>query len=331
MLDGARPRPSSRIVTLRTAAGSAVQGRIQERRGDVLSLTRADGTAPFELRKEQLSGASWYFAVKALGPVTVSAVATPDEMSTHFVELGHIASAAGLWFPALEEYRRAGDADLRRKQESLERMRDADNGRAAAWSSLADAAGRKSRFGEQRALLEMIAFRARGTAAAERANVQILALRSKPTASPDDARDVAAAVLRAKVRIERAKILTARADTVDPSDPSRDRWYERAAVAAAGARRIVGIAAQRVPHARTPWRTEPQNLLAEARAAEAEALTARAAFAVSGGRFQLGERAARGALARDPANAKAQRILDEATSGLLRSGVLTGSPPPNRR
>lgn len=332
VLDGASPKPSSRIVTLRTAAGSAVQGRIQERRGDVLALTRADGSAPFELRKEQLHGASWYFAVKALGPVTVSAVATPDERATHLMELGHIASAAGLWFPAIEEYRRAGDADLRRKPDSLERMRDAENGRAAAWGALADAAGRKSRFAEQRSLLETIAFRARGTAAAERANVQIMALRAKNTgASPEDARDVATALLRTKVRIERAKLLTARADAIDPADPSRDRWYERAAAAAGVARRIAGIAAQRTPASRSPWKIEPQVLLADARLAEAEALTARAAFAVAGGRFQLGERAARRALSRDPSSAKAQRILDDALSGLLRAGILTGSPPPSRR
>ena len=270
--------------------------------------------------------------MKSRGPASVGAVPTADEMGAYLTEMGHLASAAQMWFPAAEEYRRAGDADLRRKQESLQRMTEAETGRAVAWAARADLAGRTGRPADQRALLETIAFRARGTAPGERANIQLLALRAKESApTRDDADRVATATDRARRRIERAKVLTARADVLATGDPSRDAWYARAAYAAFCAARITGIAAQRYAPTVAPWKLEPRVLIAEARVAEGAALAARAALAVSGGRFALAERLAQRALVRTPGDAKAKRALDEAQAGLLRWGVLVGSPPPGVR
>jgi hypothetical protein len=193
-------------------------------------------------------------------------------------------------------------------------------------------------------LLEMVAFKGRGTAAATRAEIQLLTARKErelESAKLDDAerarRTADARILadrtvaRARLRLDRARRLLDRVARAAGGDATADRTCARAEWAAASARRLIQVAAFRDPPATVHWTTAPEVVVTESRLVSVSVLEAWALRAVAGGRFDFAVRTARRGAALDPASDSLKRLVTEAEAGLARTGVLLGSPPPGKR
>ncbi len=334
---GGEPRRASdRVVNLRTAAGSVVTGRIVSRPDPNVHLGVAEGGRDSlqALLRSQLHPLSYFVAHLAF--------VAPDDGKGH-MDLATIALTSGYWPLAQRELQRAMAADAGLTSQAAAQLRDVESRRILDWVKEAEASLKAGDRDRAVQLLQMVRFKAQGTPQAIRAEALLLQVKrdreveeeglddaARQRAAAESEQRVARAVVAARARLVRARALLTEAQAGGLPDPGVERLLSRADAAATGAQRMVLREAWRRPAASAPWPDKPQTLASEARLLRAEVAVARAVRAVAGGRFEIGARFARRASYFDASNQKAPGVLDAAELGMVRRGVLTGSPPPDK-
>ena len=348
VVNGPPRGPTERLRTLRTSAGSLVSGRLQgppTLQGLTVLRTEGGKTLPSTLPKSQVNALSWWLATADFPPGWDGRTAAePSALAEHARRLADLAADSGWWPLAMRCVTDAVRIDPSRAQLARTRLQEIDTLRVEDWARRAETALREQDRDLSQRLLEMVAFKGRGTPQATRADLLLLQIRKNrelATHALSDAEKVRRvtdalaatqrALGRAKLRLERARRVLEEAVRAAPGDVGTDRMFARAAWSATWARRTVQATAWREAGAGADWDTDPSTIVTESRLREASVLAAWAARAVASGRFDLGARLARRGIALEPSNEPLAKILGEAESGRARTGVLLASPPPGKR
>ena len=344
--NGAPRGPEERVRRMRTSAGSVLLARVEAApTSQGIRIVRNDGgkAVTTTLPRNQVGPLSWWLVQRDFGPGW-DGRSVPDavDLAKFRTDLADLAVESGWWPLALRSLGQAMAIDPIQGPALRLRVQDVETKRVEDWVKRAEAAGKSGDRERAAHLLEMVVFKGRGTGVAARADLQLLQLRKDREAAlvklteaervrtATDAKQAAErCVVRARMRLDRARKLLEKANGAAVSEPSVDRTMARAELAAWSARRLVQQTVHRAPD--VAWSAAPATLVTESRLASLSVLEAWATRAVAGGRFGFGLRLARRALAIDGASETAKRLLAEAESGLARSGVTQGSPPPGKR
>jgi hypothetical protein len=331
VVDGDPPKITDRVWKLRTESGSSFAARVLGRPDPNVHVQIGNAAATAYLRSK-LDPLSYYRAVKVWSPET-------DGKAQ--LELGTIALSSGFWAVAQQDFRRAMAADPTIASEAGAQLREISDRRSQQWLEMADKAKKAGDRDGAALLLALVRFKSPGTPLATRADVmriQIQRERDDEEKALDDAarrraaadaKDrVARVATSARARIDRARRLVDEARQAPANDPGTERTLARADQAAYSAMRVVQKAAFRDPASVVAWPTKPESLAREARTLRAEIAAIHAAREIGGGRFDFGRRLARRVSQIDSTNAQAGKLLEQAELGLVRRGVLRGSPAP---
>lgn len=348
IVNGEPLRPDERTRRVSTPSGSIVVGRLDGApTAQLLRLSRTENAKPVvtTLSRTQVDPLAWFLVQRDFPPGWDGRTVPDRTLSARFHgDLAEFASQSKLWPLALAQHRAAIAADPTMSQPFRTAIDEVETRRIEDWAQRADAAAKAGDTDRAAVLLEMIVFKARGTALATRAELQLLQVRKdrevdaaklsetdKVRRATDAKANVERTILRTRRRLDRARSLVERAARAGPDETGADRIYARAEHAASSARRLAQSAAARDPASVTSWSVPPESIVTEARRSVATILEAWATRAASGARFDLTVRLARRGLALDAANETLRRLLAEAEEGLARLGVHQGSPPPGRR
>jgi hypothetical protein len=337
VVDGDPPKLSDRVWVLRTEAGTPFTGRVFSRPDPNVHVQEKQGgsVATSGYTRGKLSPLTYYLALRDWTPVTDGKA---------LLDLGTVAYSSGFWAVATHDYRRAMAADPSLASEAAAQLRAVEDRRTTEWLDLAEKAKKEGNRDGARLYLNMVRFKAAGTAHATRADVLRLQIQRDAeeeekglddAARAKGAEEAKARAQRAadgaRLRIDRAKKLLGEAQQVAAADPRVERLLARADAAAYAAQRMVQREAFRDAPSSTPWPVKPDATNREARLVRAEIAVFHAGREIAAGRFDFGRRLALRATSLDASNTRAPLLRAEAELGLARKGVLHGSPAPKGR
>lgn len=326
------PPPEEWPFTLRTG-GSLLEGRLTTPPGAVVMIQRGDGP-PEGMPKNSVQPLSYQRAVARF-------VATDDAQGHR--KLATLAMDAGFWPLARDRLLRARLADpglesqikgdlvalASREQEdwlaqAREALQEGDFETARRWVHLVRVRSIGSGSSATRAAALLLRLDGQRKKALEEETEEIRAKRAASTAEVNRA-----VVTDVEDHLQQASEQLKLAERSPLELAGTSKLYHLAELHAWAAERDLLSQLWRAPASEYEWPTDPVRLRDRIRSLRAEILTAHAVRQLRGARFGYAQRLATVAKRIAPGEARAAQVLSKAEAGLLRQGVLQGSPPPD--
>ncbi len=332
VVNGPPVKPWRRVWLLRTDAGTLLDGRQMGRPNPNLRIMPRKGSRdPRAFTRSQVHPLTYFQAVRDY--------LERDDAAGH-MELGTFAESGRLWPLATWAYRRAMSADPAVAKEALQALKLVEGRRVKEWLQEAAKAAQAEDRLRARHLLQLVRGASLGTADAKNAQIELFKLdaqdkvereamddATRERIAAEDLARVERAIRAARTRLELSAKLLRRALEESGTDDATERLFLRADRAAWDAARGVLRVAHRHPPGAIAWSAAPVGLLVEIRRQRGRVQHDHAVRAVAAGRFSCALRLADRAAVLDPTNPLVIQVKAAAEKGVLRRGVLQGSPP----